>query len=784
MTSTSSQPCLVCGAYLSPWIIENGGFCNTCGMKLGSSGVPVFTLEELFDAVKKGTEGVNDLAEKVGMPLPNIERVFNLVQKAQAQASSGDELQASSGDDSQEVAADNSQQKISSPCDSPPSFINHPKIGLTTRVLTKDPKITLIRESIPIPALKFSYTNAFYHNQSGEISLLLSLEGEDSLLHDLKLTIKGDIARPFNVNMEDYLGLEKKIVVTPTVFPASSLKIHVSAFDATEEPHCWSGEVVIGDVEQTIEHDGAQHIHIEDHSSKNVGDKGGVTVSGMEFSQTLRRRQLAQPFKCEVIFNRDDVAERQLSISARADRIRAREIFSRARNRAGKGLYEKAYEHIREVEEIGFMLRDAQELRKKIEHQLSRLSLEKGEKLFKKGELKKAYEFLQERKGLIYNQKIIDLLIEIEDIGEYCKDALQLIEEDELEEALSLVEAAEKFAPLYERTKYVRQIYDAGFEQQIELNRQLEAEEEAAKVERVAREKQAKEREARKQKLALLEDEITVGIEEKKWRTVIRVVSQYQLLEGFSEQKVSDSLAVYKEAFEKESLSLRPMGRLTGSEENDPDILLIGESELTIGRDFRNAIVLVDDSGKTGRSHGRIVRSGKGEWQIQRIGGEYGSSVQPISLNSEFLELGSSSSLHDEDIVTFSGIVDISVKKNDSSLRLNFSRLAERDAKYLNLVLWVLMDSSAKAGGDSCSIPLSRCTDSVFEIYLSNDIFWISPVEGSGVSISIDDEPLIQARPLYHNEIILVGDDEYYFYQVRSEEELWWAEDELDSRWK
>jgi tetratricopeptide (TPR) repeat protein len=763
-------------------------------MKFLPGGEPAFSPEELLGAVQKGDEGLAALAHRVGMPLANVMQAVSIFQSA-----------SHSGMNNHPMAG--YQTKTSMTVDGlhgngVPSEVDSELAGALAEIHDAPGELTGLLDqaasalnkpsdtrppggflsgigAAPSPSLKFSYDDAFYHNQSGEITLQLTIESPAFTLQDVKLTVYGDIARPFNVNMEDFLGLEKKIVVTPTVFPTSSLKISVSCFDNHEQPHCWKGDAVIRDVEQTLEIEGSQHIHLS--SSGNVGDSD-INIKGMEAAQTLRRRKLAQSFRCEVILSSDNVEERRLAISSRADRIKAREIFARAQNRVAKGRLEKAYKLIREVEDIGFMLRDAQALRAKIEMNLSYISLEKARDLFSEGRLREAYEFLQERKSLVYNPGITELLIEIEDIGEDCKEALELLASGNLKEALALIESVEKVVPKYDSCLLLRTAYNEALVKAEEDACQKEADhqknEEAMALELEA----ASSKEEERKKLLELESRLSSLTSACQWRKVFDTLALYRTFEGHSIDLIENTVSEYNKV-----AMLSPLGRLAGPADDDPDILLIGDPVLTIGRDPRNTIVLVDSSCKTGRSQGRIVRSGTGAWQVQRCKGEFGSSVQPIEVNDELLEIGESKELSVNDVLTFSEIIKMKVSglksEHAKSLEVSYIKLLPDDEEYLDLARWILMDDTITAGSDEESdLLLPRIKGQAFKIHLLYDLFWIEPVQNSSMEVMVGDETLTSLRPLFHNELISIGGEEYYFYQVRSEKELWLSEEELDER--
>ena len=788
----SVAACKICGASLMQYTLDEGGFCNSCGMKFLAGGIPAFSPDELHHASETGDDGFLELASRVGMPVANVMQIVSLFKSKSSAATALDHSQTplSHGEMSSHPMAGSETERsldMGFSSDSDLDFFAEaiPPTDLfsdTTSASDTKPPGGLMSGigAAPTPSLKFSYDDAFYHNQSGEVTLLLAIESSALTLQDVKLTVDGDIARTFNVNMEDFLGAEKKIVVTPTVFPTSSLKITVSSFDQYEQPHCWKGDTIIRDVEQTLDIEGTQHIHLS--SSGNVGDSD-INIKVMDASQTLRRRKLAQPFRCEVILTCDDVAERRLVNSSRADRIKARETFAMAKHRVEKGRFEKAYKLIREVEEIGFMLRDAQSLRVKIEHKLSFISLEKAKDLFGEGRLREAYEFLQERKGLVYNPGMTELLIEIEDIGEDCKEAGEFLIAGNLARALMRIESIEKTAPKYEQGKLLRASYVEAVENFEAEARQKEADNLLSEEIKANELKLASEREECQKRLSEIESTIDAFTLKSQWRKVFDTLALYRSIDGHSLDVIKDAAAEYNKI-----AGLRPLGRLAGPDDNDPDILLIADPELTIGRDPRNTIVLIDASCKTGRSQGRIVRSDAGVWQIQRCKGEFGSSVQPIEVNDAPLEPGESKELSIHDVLSFSGIVKMEITGPESeeasrSLELSYLELLPEDEDYLELARWILIDSSMEAGSsDESNLMLPRIDGQAFTIHLLHDLFWIEPVKNSSLKITVNDEPLTSLRPLFHNELICINGEDYYFYQVCSEKELWLGEDELDER--
>jgi len=763
--------CQVCGASLSPAVRDGGGFCNSCGMKYVAGGGPAFTPQDLLEAAGRGDEGYAALAARVGMPVDNIKQV-------EARFSA---YQQHCGQPPPDTVAPTSalptmiQPPPSRSASTAPPVVSHFGAGddFTAR-----------------PRLRFGYDSAFYQNEAGEVVLsleLLEATGEET---DIKLTIEGDIARPFNVNMQDTLGHEKKIVVTPTSFPTSRLVMKLSCFDKFEEPHCWVGETSISDVERPVQREGNQQFVISSNfhgaTSKQIGDSStaqNISLSGFETTSTMKRRRLDQPVRCEVFLRPDDEFERQLANTARALRIQAREKFARAQHRAAKGKLEHAYELIREVEELGFMLRETQKLRTEIERGLSDLSFKRGQKLFEQGKLREAYEFLNERKLLVYNPDISRLLFEIDDIAENCTEVAQLIEDGSLDEAEEKLQETLRPCPKYERALVLQERIDA--ERRAVVDKQ--AAEKAEVLARAERERLDRERRTAEERLreqcrqlgARLGDAAEAG----RWREAFGLLAEYVADERHDAEFVEKTLAAYRTG-----LSLVKLGKFVQAGEDEPHLLLLSEPELPIGRHESSAIILNDSSRRTGRFHGRVMLNEPGRWIVERCGGEFSKSAHPISLNDEQLSDGEALEIIDDDVISFSGVVKLRARVPEdppagAGIELSVDTLLPEDEEYKNMLRWILFDRSGLAGGSNdCHVRLGGVEGEAFVLTLSNGIFWMEPPPNPGPTVTVGDVPLIGPRPLLHQETITVGDRRLSFFQLRTYEELWLWDDELGER--
>ena len=121
--------------------------------------------------------------------------------------------------------------------------------------------------------------------------------------------------------------------------------------------------------------------------------------------------------------------------------------------------------------------------------------------------------------------------------------------------------------------------------------------------------------------------------------------------------------------------------------------------------------------------------------------------------------------------------------ESSGSLELSYLQLLPEDEEYMELARWILIDDSITVGADENSnLLLPGIEGQAFVMYLLHDMFWIEPVPDSPLKVTVNHEPLTCLRPLFHNELICIGGEDYYFYQVRSEKELWLSEDELDER--
>ncbi len=780
--------CQVCGASLSSYVRSDGGYCNKCGMKYKPGGMPAFTPPQLMEAAQKGEEGYIALSNEIGMPVGNIKQVEALFKAFQEQSSQ----QPASIQDTR--PPESSSQSMAAPSSGMQTMIQRPQ----SKAETHPPQPSISKPASLAsgdfnakPRLKFGYDDAFYLNEAGEVMLSLDLTEARGDEQDIKLTLEGDIARPFNVNMQDLLGREKRIVVTPTSFPTSRLVVKLSCFDQLEEPHCWIGETIIRDVERPVEQDGNQQVVIsstfQGGEGKHIGDSStaqNINLEGLQKTHTMKRRRLEQPVRCEVHLRPDDVAERELATTSRALRIKAREKFARAENRVRKGKLEKANDLIREVEDTGFLLREAQKLKSEIERGLSDLSLKRGQKLFEQGKLKESHTLLSERKLLVYNQGIIDLLIEIEDISDACTDALALIEEGELDEAEENLNEILQTCPKYERAQeLLANIADLRKEKEQQLEQAVAAEEAEAEAKRQEEERQrlAKIREDERKEL---EDKIYELAESKEWREVFRQLATYVADNEHDVEVVQDIIAGYRT-----QAQLRCLAKFIPPGDDDPHLLILAEPDLPVGRHERNAIILNDSSCRTGRSHGRITLNEPGKWMIQRWVGDFGKSVHPISVNDEDLNEEEALEIIDDDLISFSDIVKLKARAPEDApvgagVELSVHSLAPEDEEYKNLIRWTLMDRAVLVGGtEDCHVKLPSLNTEAFVIRLAKDIFWIEPAPSENrAKVLIGEEALEGARPLLHNEKIFVDGKEFLYYQLTSFEELWMWDDELDER--
>ena len=779
--------CKVCGASLSSYVGSDGGFCNKCGMKYKPGGMPAFTPPELMEAAQKGEEGYAELSNRIGMPVGNIKQVEALL-RAYQEHSSGVHPKPTAEQDTKPPTS----QSVAIPTSGMQTMISRPSDKLETKPPVEARSTQSISgEFSARPRLKFGYDDAFYINEAGEVILSLDLVDARGDEQDIKLTLEGDIARPFNVNMEDLLGREKRIVVTPTSFPTSRIVVKLSCFDQLEEPHCWIGETTIRDVERPVQRDGNQQVVIsstfQGGEGKHIGDSSAnqnINLEGLHQTHTMKRRRLDQSVRCEVHLRPDDVGERELAKTSRALRIKAREKYARAENRIRKGKLEKANELIREVEDTGFMLREAQKLKSQIERGLSDVSLKRGQKMFEQGKLKEAHIFLSERKLLVYNQGIIDLLIEIEDIGEVCTDAATLIEEGELDEAEEALNEVIGTCPNYER---VKMLLDRIAELRIERERNQEqalAEVEAKAEAKRQEEERRLQEQLLKEQLQKQEDQIYELAEAKEWRKVFALLPEYVCMAEHDTEVVDDIIAGYRT-----QTSLQRLAKFIPPGDEDPHLLLMGEPDLPIGRHEKNAIILNDSSCRTGRSHGRITLNEPGKWMIQRCVGQFGKSIHPIAVNDEALNEEEALEIIDDDLLSFSGVVILRARVPEDSpvgkgVELSVHKLAPEDEEYKNLIRWTLMDREILVGGtNECHVRLPGIETEAFVIRLSKDIFWIDLPPGENRSVvKIGEEPLKKARPLMHNETIWIDGSDFLFYQLRSFEELWLWDDELDGR--
>lgn len=752
----SAHRCPVCGA-ASPLPLA-GIFCACCGMRFRDDGAPCLMPQEVVAAIQAGDPAVQDLAARSGVPAPNIRRLAEMLMAGAPQG------------------AGCPPPGQPSPGSEPVLHGAPPTAGRDT---TPPAGVRATSTAEARPRVLFGYDDAFFLDSAGEVVLQTDLEGATGTEQDVKLTVEGDILKPFSVNMQDRLAREVRMALTPNRFPTSRVVVRVSYFDARQEPHCWVGETMIRDVEQHLEQQGGPQIHLQ--TQNNVGDQE-IKISGVDAVNILKRRRLTQPVRCEVLLREDDEAERRLNASAKVDRLKAGELLHKARRRVDQHRLEDAYKLLREVEELGFSLREVQALRSKIERELSQESLLRGRHLFAEGKLREAFEFLSERKLLCFNQEILDLLLDIEDIGETCQKASTLVDEGRLDEAEKLVEGVRGQCPVYERANSLLERIRGLRSEKLRLaeadalERQRQEEEERAQVRRKAEE------EARTKALQETESRICEAAEEGRWRQVFDELGPYARGEGHDERLVADLLGRYVAA-----ARLRPLAKLIPPGDEDPHLLLVGEPELPVGRHESNAVILNDSTCRTSRSHGRIIMAAPGTWAVQRATARPGAPSHVITVNDHALDEGEGVEILDGDRLAFADTVVFQARVPETpvgrGVELSVVRLPEGDEDYLNLMRWTILEGAVLAGGgDDCHVRLPGVSGAAFVLVLSGGIFWIEPAPGGPSTVTVAGEALEGPRPLYHRETVAVGGSEFLFYQLRQCEELWQWDDELDGR--
>lgn len=739
--------CPVCGA-ASPLPLA-GIFCACCGMRFRDDGAPCLMPQDVVAAIQAGDPAVQELAARSGVPAPNIRRLAEM-------------LMAGAG--------------ASPPAPEPTQHGPGPSSG---HVTTPPAGFRAGSTSEARPRVLFGYDDAFFLDAAGEVVLQTDLEDATGTEQDVKLTVEGDILKPFSVNMQDRLAREVRMALTPNRFPTSRVVVRVSYFDSRQEPHCWVGETMIRDVEQHLEQQGGPQIHLQ--SSGNVGDQE-IKISGVDAVNTLKRRRLSQPVRCEVLLREDDEAERRLNASSKVDRIKAGELLHKARRRVDQHRLEDAYKILREVEELGFSLREVQALRSKIERELSQESLLRGRHLFSEGKLREAFDFLSERKLLCFNQEIMDLLLDIEDIGETIQKATALVDGGRLDEAEKLVEGVRTQCPVYERANALLERIRGVRTEKLRLaeadalERQRQEEEERAQIRRKAEE------EARKQALQEAESRICGAAEEGQWRRVFDELGPYARGEGHDERLVADLLGRYVAA-----VGLRPLAKLIPPGDEDPHLLLLAEPDLPVGRHESNAVILNDSTCRTSRSHGRIIMAAPGTWAVQRAAARPGAPSHVISVNDHTLDEGEGVEILDGDRLSFADTVVFQARVPETpvgrGVELFVVRLPEGDDEYLNLMRWTILEGALLAGGgEDCHCRLPGVSGAAFVLVLSGGVFWIEPAPGGPSRVTVGGQGLEGPRPLYHRETVAVGGAEFLFYQLRRYEELWQWDDELDGR--